>query len=135
MLFFIFVALLVVGLVWYLICDNGFALFLTIVGAFCVAVSIVGICATYITADAYVASNLARYDTLVYQWENNFYDNDNEIGKRELVKDIQNWNEDLTIYKVLQDDFWIGIYYPNVYDQFELIPLNLTNTNIDRKEN
>ena len=60
---------------------------------------------------------------LVYQYDNNFYNNDNEVGKYELVKSIQEWNEDLAYKKRLQRNFWIGIYYPNIYDQFEFISL------------
>ena len=73
--------------------------------------------------DAYVAENQIRYEMLVYQYENSRYYNDNELGKRDLVEDIQEWNEDLAYYRKAQDDFWIGIFYPNVYDQFEFIEL------------
>jgi len=30
----------------------------------------------------------------------------------------------LAYRKTIQRDFWVGIYYPNVYDQFEFIELN-----------
>ena len=73
--------------------------------------------------DAYVAENQMRYEMLVYQYENDIYDNDNDLGKRDLMEDIQEWNEDLAYYRKAQDDFWVGIFYPNVYDQFEFIEL------------
>lgn len=73
--------------------------------------------------DAYVAENQMRYEMLVYQYEHDIYDNDNDLGKRDLMEDIQEWNEDLAYYREAQDDFWIGIFYPNVYDQFEFIKL------------
>lgn len=65
----------------------------------------------------------ARYESLVYQLENNLYDNDNDLGKRELYVDIQAWNEDLARNKANQDDFWIGVFTPNIYDAFEFIEL------------
>lgn len=73
--------------------------------------------------DAYVAENQMRYEMLVYQYENDIYDNDNDLGKRDLMEDIQEWNEDLAYRRKAQDDFWVGIFYPNVYDQFEFIEL------------
>ena len=73
--------------------------------------------------DAYVAENQMRYEMLVYQYENDIYDNDNDLGKRDLMEDIREWNEDLAYYREAQDDFWVGIFHPNVYDQFEFIEL------------
>lgn len=73
--------------------------------------------------DAYVAENQMRYEMLVYQYENDIYDNDNDLGKRDLMEDIREWNEDLAYYRKAQDDFWVGIFHPNVYDQFEFIEL------------
>ena len=78
----------------------------------------------YIGIDAKVSGYQKRYEALTYQYENNFYDNDNDIGKKELVSEIQYWNSDLAYRKTIQRDFWVGIYYPNVYDQFEFIKLN-----------
>lgn len=73
--------------------------------------------------DAYVSENQMRYEMLVYQYENDIYDNDNDLGKRDLMEDIQEWNEDLAYHREAQDDFWVGIFHPNVYDQFEFIEL------------
>lgn len=73
--------------------------------------------------DAYVAENQMRYEMLVYQYENDIYNNDNDLGKRDLMEDIQEWNEDLAYRRKAQDDFWVGIFYPNVHDQFEFIEL------------
>lgn len=70
-----------------------------------------------------IAANEQLYTSLVYQLENNLYDNDNDIGKFELYAKVTNWNIDLARGQVMQHDFWFGIFYPDVYDNFEFIKL------------
>lgn len=128
MLFFVFIAILIASFVIFdkmfdsdLIADSCAVLAVLALIAVIVSLIIMGV--NYINVDGYVDRMNVRYDTLVYQYENDIYDNDNDLGKRELMKDIQNWNEDLASRRENQDDFWIGIYQPNIYDQFEFIQL------------
>lgn len=136
MLFWIFMIALVVGVVCligglhmddYTLFDTEWlyitGIAITILAIICVVVSLVIIVPTYICTDSNIAANKQRYEMLTYQLENNLYDNDNDVGKKELYREIQDWNEDLARYKTLEKDFWIGIYYPNVFDQFEYIEL------------
>ena len=62
-----------------------------------------------------------RYESLVYQYENNLYENENDVGKKELMDQIQEWNEKIANGKTYQRDFWVGIFVPNVYDEFDFI--------------
>ena len=128
MLFFVFIAILVVSLVIFdKILDRyliaGMCTSLAVLAFIAVTVSLIIMGVNYIGVDGYIARMNTRYDTLVYQYENDIYDNDNDIGKRELMEDIQSWNEDLASRREKQDDFWVGIYIPNIYDQFEFIQL------------
>ena len=82
----------------------------------------VAICIGNFGADAKAAKYKERYDSLVYQYENEIYCDDNVVY--DLLTDIREYNEDLTYYQEIQDDFWIGIFYPNIFDQFELIELD-----------
>lgn len=76
----------------------------------------------YANIDAAVAENQARYEALVYQMENEIYENDNDLGKKELYDEVREWNEDLAYGKAAMDNFWIGIFYANeVYENFEFI--------------
>lgn len=82
----------------------------------------VAICIGNFGADAKAAKYKERYDSLVYQYENEIYCDDNVVY--DLLTDIREYNEDLTYYQEIQDDFWIGVFYPNIFDQFELIELD-----------
>lgn len=129
MLFWLVVLSVVVclGLAVYLekrFCDySGPFLVIAIVGFIVAIIMLMVIILENTNVDAYIAENQMRYDMLVYQYENDIYDNDNDLGKRDLMEDIQEWNEDLAYYREAQDDFWVGIFHPNVYDQFEFIEL------------
>ena len=75
--------------------------------------------------EARIEAKKQRYESLIYQAENNLYENDNDLGKKELVNQIQEWNEDLAKGKALQDDFWVGIFYADIYDEFDFIPMTV----------
>lgn len=90
---------------------------------FAIVISLLIMGEAYGCKDARIAVNKARYNSLVYQLENDIYDNDIDLGKRELYKEIQEWNEDLAYNRKIQKNLWIGIYYANIYDQFEFIEL------------
>lgn len=132
MLFWLFVIVMVIGallliLDYHSLFNNDLAidtgLTMSIIGFVAVLSSIVIIFFSHMGLDAKVEKYNARYESLVYQYENNIYENDNDLGKKELMDDIQSWNEDVSYYKELQYDFWLGIYCPNIYDQFEKIEL------------
>ena len=91
--------------------------------AIALLIEIIVLAVNYTGVDGYIQRMNTRHDTLVYQYENDIYNNDNDLGKRELIEDIQNWNEDLASRKENQDDAWIGIFIPDIYDQFEFIEL------------
>lgn len=130
MLFWIFV-IITAALVTWAIIDDGyleFPIFGSIISGVITLVMLFVIIGCHAGVEGEVAAYEQRYEALVYQYENDIYDNDNDLGKRELIKDIQSWNEDLAEGKENQDDFWIGIFYPNIYDQFEFIDLKGENS-------
>ena len=123
MLFWTFVIIIIAGFVLFTFDLENLGITISVIGIFGIIASVVVLAINYIGIDGYIARMNTRYETLVYQYENDIYDNDNDLGKRELMIDIQNWNEDLSSRRERQRDFWIGIYIPNIYDQFEFIEL------------
>ena len=123
MLFLAFIIIIIAGFVLFTFDWENLGITISVIGIFGIIVSVVVLAINYIGIDGYIARMNTRYETLVYQYENDIYDNDNDLGKRELMVDIQNWNEDLSSRRERQHDFWIGIYIPNIYDRFEYIEL------------
>ena len=123
MLFWTFVIIIIAGFILFNFDLENLGITISVIGIFGIIASVVVLAINYIGIDGYIARMNTRYETLVYQYENDIYDNDNDLGKRELMVDIQNWNEDLSSRRERQRDFWIGIYIPNIYEQFEFIEL------------
>lgn len=128
MLFFIFIALFAISVLAIICTDemSGWHLLATVavvLTLIALLISTIGLASVYIGADVSVAKWETHYESLTYQLENNLYDNDNDIGKKELMDEIREWNEDLAYCKEIQRNFWVGIYYPNIYDNLEFIPL------------
>lgn len=125
MLFWLFWIVLIVGIILLVISEHvyDFSELLSGIGFAFIALSVLAL----LTSTALIATNRIgaeakamelkeRYNSLVYQLENELYDNDNDVGKKELYDEIREWNEDLAYYKNVQNDFWIGIYYSKIYD-------------------
>lgn len=130
MVFFIFIAITILGMTLIVISEKdsselklAIGGILTVIGWSILLIGILVILIQHCNLDGQIASKNMEYNMLVYQYENDIYDNDNDLGKRELMEDIMNWNKCLAWRKEAQDDFWIGIYIPNIYDQFEFIEL------------
>ena len=134
MLFWLFVIALVVGVIcavvgWlmyeYTSFDTdwlrGTGIAIIVVAAFAIIFSGIFMLDSYGDVEAKIALNNEKYKSLTYQLENNLYDNDNDLGKKELYNEVREWNEDLAYYQNMQNNFWLGIFYPDVFDQFEFI--------------
>lgn len=122
-----FVVFLVITIIFSNFWDFGWFDFLsfvlTFVGGIAATIMLIVIIVNNVGVEAKIESNKQRYDSLVYQAENNLYENYNDLGKKDLANQIQEWNEDLARGKVLQDDFWVGIFYADIYDEFDFIPM------------
>lgn len=125
MLLVLFIIIFIICIIWAYNDEWGAGgLVGTIIAAImglCILVSGIILVDSHGGKDAYIAERNQKYESLVYQMENNVYENDNDLGKKELYNEIREWNEDLAYRQSIQDNFWFGIYYPNIYDQFKFI--------------
>ena len=72
-------------------------------------------------SESYLALMQEKRNALVYQLENNLYDNDNDLGKKELYSEIAEYNCDVAKGKIMQNNIWVYNLYSDVYDDLELI--------------
>lgn len=89
--------------------------------------SIIGL---YMNGEQTKAEYQHKYDSFVYQLENNVYAQDgkfvetNSDSLYKLFNDVRYWNETITTRQLQSHHWYYGIEYPNIYDDFETIDLN-----------
>lgn len=92
-----------------------------VVSGFIMAIMIVVFACNYIGVNAQVEKAKEQYNAITYKVESGACRDEFGLLNKEVIDEIQDWNEDITYYKNLHKDFWVGIFVPNVYDQFETI--------------
>lgn len=130
MLIAVFFMVLVIGMIGMTISEKKAKLFwigfpsmlITFVCSLALIVSGAIIFINQLGKDGDIASMQSKYDSLAYQYANEIYSND--IAKRDLMADIEKWNANLARNQKDQHDFWIGVFIPDIYDQFEFIELD-----------
>lgn len=71
--------------------------------------------------DAQVQKWRETYTALTFKLESGACRDEFGLLSKEIIDEIQHWNEDVAYNKRIQRDFWVGIFYPNVFDEFETI--------------
>lgn len=124
MLFIIFVIVFVISICVQFVFEDLISLAFGILSFIAIAISLFVIIINYTGVNGFIEASKERYEALNYKVEalTNGMGDKLGIKNEKIVAEIQNWNEDLARGKGLQRDFWIGIYIPNVYDDFERIP-------------
>lgn len=72
-----------------------------------------------------VASMREEYKTLKFKLESPSSRDEFGLVNKDIIEDVGSWNSMISKKKALQDDFWIGIFIPNIYDEFEIIEMNI----------
>lgn len=120
----IFVVLIVIGIISFIVtifsCNDLLAIIPVVSLAVLIILTIIAISAN-IAYSGDIEANKKLYESLTYQLENNIYDSDNNIGKAELYEKITDWNIDLARGKTMTHNIWIGVFWSDMYDEFDFI--------------
>ena len=125
MLFWLFIILFVVGIILYKVFEfeflGDFGYFISIISGLAVIISLFIIIGEYTTMDSYLEKTREQYKAITYKIESDTCRDEFGLLNKEVIDEIQEWNKDVRFYQNIQDNFWLGIYYPNVFDEFETI--------------
>ena len=75
----------------------------------------------YIGIDARVEQLKENYKAITYKVESGACRDEFGLLNKEVIDEIQSWNKSVIYNQKMQNDFWVGIFYPDVYDQFKTI--------------
>lgn len=67
------------------------------------------------TVTATRQANAEKYKALTYKLESEACRDQFGLLNKEIIDEVQRWNVKVTYYKAMEDNFWVGIYYPDVY--------------------
>ena len=122
-----FIALIVWGLNKYstLGCISSIiGLIGTIIFGIVVVFSTIIVVDENVYSDALYEKYTARREALEWRLEQNYTNNDNNLGATELYKEIQEYNEDLASAKANRANPWLKIYAGEYVDRLEFIEMN-----------
>ena len=93
----------------------------TFISGFIMIIMITILCCMYIGIDARVEQSKETFDAITYKVESGACPDEFGLLNKKVIDEIQSWNERVIYNQKMQNDFWVGVFYPNVYDQFETI--------------
>ena len=93
----------------------------TFIGGFVLLIMLVVIPCMYIGIDAKAEQSKEIYKAITYKVESGACRDEFGLLNKEIIDEIQSWNKSVIYNQKMQNDFWVGIFYPDVYDQFETI--------------
>ena len=135
MIFWLCVIILVVGIITTIVANREdwfgiemFCCITSVLDGIAVIIMAICLCVTYSTVDADIAQNEELYKAITYKVESEACRDEFGLLSKKVIDEAQEWNKDVLYYQNVQDDFWIGIFYPDVFDRFETIDYEKYNT-------
>lgn len=128
MIFWLCVLIMVVGIVLWIVGYKEYidgmwmsGSIVAIVFGITVLIMSICLCIEYSTVDANIAKNEELYKAITYKVESEACKDELGLLSKEVIDEVQEWNKDVLYYQNMHDNFWVGIFYPNIFDQFETI--------------
>ena len=128
MIFWLCILIMVVGIVLWVVGCKRFidgmwmsGSILAIVFGIVVLIMSIYLCVEYSTVDANIAKNEELYKAITYKVESEACKDELGLLSKGVIDEVQEWNKDVLYYQNIQDNFWVGIFYPDVFDRFETI--------------
>ena len=123
LLWILIVACIILGvlatIMWQADCE-GAAICMIFVAIIIICSSAVILVDNYYDATpANIEKYKTTYNSIIEQVNQDF----DGVAKQQVMARAAQWNADLTYRKNITKDFWVGSFYPNIYDQFELIEM------------
>lgn len=75
----------------------------------------------HINTNAKIMKMQETYRAITYKVESGACRDELGLLNKEVIDEVQKWNETVAYGKNRQKDFWVGVFYPNIYDQFKTI--------------
>ena len=76
------------------------------------------------TKEATIAKYQMKRDSLVFQLDNNYYNNIMWDGRENLMKEIYEFNATVAKGRINKKNVWVGVFWPEDWDAIEPIDLN-----------
>lgn len=78
----------------------------------------------YTPVESQIEQIREKKEALMFRLEHEEIRDEFGFINNELISSIRIWNEEVRKGKKLQHNFWIGVFVPNIYDEFECIDYN-----------
>lgn len=136
MLFWFFVIIFVIGVAmmlvanvktWNILRDIG--MWTTKIMAFVLIIMMIILCCTFINVDARVERDKEIYNALKYKATSGACCDEYGFLREDVIDEVKEWNKYVRFRQIAQDDLWVGIFYPDVYDQLEVIDWEMCEIN------
>lgn len=77
-------------------------------------------------SEATLAKEQQRYEALMYKINSSDCRDEFGLLNKSICDEIQMWNEKISYNKIMQKNILVGAFYPNIYDELQLIELRVS---------